>query len=222
MECRSLPVVPFRSLSIHVPWRQSYNPHLMLCTWTQRQGLRASFTSLPFSIHWKPLQAKIIWKKLPLCITPWAVKNVPRETRGSQSNNFFFWRARYNKSGKRSPHDNKKRKEGSEKSEDSSLLQYKALLICRWESCLCVWNPWKISALSCFSACLNDTIQVHYTAEEGGNRFVWDGTGFFSRNFPTSWPRSIRLCHGTYSKADIPEDSKYTFWTRRLGIQLGQ
>ena len=135
---------------------------------------------------------------------------------------FFFWRARYNKSGKRSPHDNKKRKEGSEKSEDSSLLQYKALLICRWESCLCVWNPRKISALSCFSACLNDTIQVHYTAEEGGNRFTWDGMGFFSRNFPTSWPRSTRLCHGTYSKADIPEDSKYTFWTRRLGIQFGQ
>lgn len=94
----------------------------------------ASFISFPFSIHWKPLQAKIIWKKLPLCITPWAVKYVPHETWGSQSNKFFFWRARCNNSGKRSPHDNKKRKEISGKSEDSSPLQYKASLICTWES----------------------------------------------------------------------------------------
>lgn len=70
----------------------------------------ASLIAFPFSIHWKPLQAKIIWKKLPLCITPWTVKYVPHETWGSQSNNFFFWRARCNNSGKRSPHDNKKRK----------------------------------------------------------------------------------------------------------------
>lgn len=47
------------------------------------------FILSPFSIHWKPLQAKIIWKKLPLCITPRTVKNVPPETRWSRSNKIF-------------------------------------------------------------------------------------------------------------------------------------
>lgn len=147
----------------------------MLYSWTQHQGLRASFISLPFSIHWKTLQAKIIWKKLPLCITLWAVKNVPHETRGSRSNNFFFWRARCNKSGKRSPHDNKKGKEISGKSEDSSLLQYKASLICTWES---VFGFEILERYVLFLAFLpawviKFTIHIHYTVEEGGNQVHW-------------------------------------------------
>lgn len=60
-----------------------------LHAWTWCKKLRAPSIFLPFSIHWKPLQAKIISKKLPLCITPRTVKNVPHETRWSRSNKIF-------------------------------------------------------------------------------------------------------------------------------------
>lgn len=43
-------------------------------------------TPPPCSTHSKPLQAKIVGKKLPLCTMPYAVKNVPHETPQSRSN----------------------------------------------------------------------------------------------------------------------------------------
>lgn len=129
-------VVPFWLLSIHVPWRQSYNLHWMLRTWTQRQGLRAMLHSYPspsqfIENHFKQKS----FERNYLCVLhheQWNMSHMRPE--GPKAINFFFWRARCNNSGKRSPHDNKKRKEISGKSEDSSPLQYKASLICTWES----------------------------------------------------------------------------------------
>ena len=137
-------------LPVYVPPVQVNSPHRTLwpgrgympCAWTWCWNLRAPSILLPFSIHWKPLQAKIISKKLPLCITPWAVKNVPRETRWSRSNKIFAEVQDVITQGKEVPMTTRSKKNwvrgwGFESFTIQGITNV-CLKICLWD-----WNPRK-------------------------------------------------------------------------------
>lgn len=73
----------------HPPRRLWQSGGDTLHAWTRCWKFRPPFILLTLLNSLKTTSRKVIWKKLPLCITPWPVKNVPPETRWSRSNKIF-------------------------------------------------------------------------------------------------------------------------------------
>ena len=136
---------------------------------TTRNSALRSYIPLPFSIHWKRLQAKIIWKKLLLCITLQAVTNAPHETRWSPSNKIFAKVQSVITQGKEVPMITKREKKWV-RIWDSESLTTQSITNLYLEISLWNWNPGQQLPRYHFTACPAGIVKPNTFHQRGGVR----------------------------------------------------